>query len=472
MSQEPWKLSAAELAGAIRAGRLSSRAIVDAHLDRIATVNDAVNAVTRVFVDEARAAADAADARLAAGEPVGSLHGVPVTIKENIDVAGSPTTHGLVSLKDAVPEADAPAVGHLKAAGAIVIGRTNMPDYGLRWHTDNGLHGATLNPWNPSRTPGGSSGGEAAALATGMTPLGLGNDMGGSTRQPAICCGVAGLRPSTGRVSRTLSVDSADPPAFYEQVACVNGPMARRVADLRLALSVLQQPDPADPVWMPAAAAPEPEVLRVGLVIDPMMGSGNGVDEAVADATRRAGAALEDAGYAVEAVEAPLVAEAGEVIQRIGVAEIIGYLDDILDLMSPDAGAFLRNAARDDVPTLESYRDAIAERHRIAAVWSRLLDEYPLIVGPVSTMEAFPVGFDTESPETTWRVIRSLYFTEISNLVGLPSVAVPVSVTGGLPQGVQVIGRRFDDERCLDAAEAIERVADVETPIDPVSWRS
>lgn len=187
MSEQLWRWSARKLAEAIRGGVVSSREVVQAHLDRIDAVNGRVNAITVVLGEAVMAAADAADAATVRGAAVGPLHGVPVTVKENIDVAGSATTQGVVDLAHAIAEHDAPVVRHLKAAGAIVIGRTNMPDFGLRWHTDNDLHGPTLNPWDPKRTAGGSSGGEAAALATGMSPLGLGNDMGGSTRQPAIC---------------------------------------------------------------------------------------------------------------------------------------------------------------------------------------------------------------------------------------------------------------------------------------------
>ncbi len=204
MSTELWRWSAADLAQAIRTKQTSSREVVQAHLGRIAAVNDSIRAVTAVLDESALAAADAADRAVAAGEPLGPLHGVPITVKENIDLTGSANTEGAVALKDAVPPVDAPHVAQMKAAGAIPIGRTNLPDFGLRWHTDNELHGATRNPWNPARTPGGSSGGEAAALATGMTPLGMGNDYGGSLRWPSQCCGTAAIRPSLGRVPQSL----------------------------------------------------------------------------------------------------------------------------------------------------------------------------------------------------------------------------------------------------------------------------
>lgn len=200
MSTYLWQLSASSLAKAIREKKVSSQEVVQAHLDRMEAVNHKVNAVTVVLEKEDLRAASDADKKISTGENLGPLRGVPITVKEAIDVVGSATTFGVVDLKDSMPETDAPVVSHLKRAGAIPIGRTNLPDFGLRWHTNNDLRGATLNPWDPSRTPGGSSGGEAVAIATGMSPLGIGNDMGGSLRYPAQCCGITALRPSLGRV--------------------------------------------------------------------------------------------------------------------------------------------------------------------------------------------------------------------------------------------------------------------------------
>jgi len=193
---EIWQLSATELAQRIARRQLSSIEVVDAHLARINTVNPTLNAVVRVLADEARASAALADKRLAAGEMSGPLHGVPFTVKENIDMSGLPTTWGVPALAQAVVPTDAPVVERMLAAGAIPIGRTNLPDMALRIHTVSSLHGLTRNPWNPHRTAGGSSGGEASALASGMSPIGLGNDIGGSLRNPANACGIASIRPS------------------------------------------------------------------------------------------------------------------------------------------------------------------------------------------------------------------------------------------------------------------------------------
>src|SRR3954447_7052890 len=213
---ELWEQSAGELARAIASREVSSVEVVHAHLDRIEAVNSKVNAITRVLADEALQAAKEADRAVAEGGPLGALHGVPFTVKENIDVAGTATTQGLPAFADAIASVDAPAVARLRAVGAIPIARTNMPDMGLRVHTEAFLHGVTRNPFDGERTAGGSSGGEAVALATGMSPLGLGNDIGGSLRNPAYCCGIASLKPSSHRVPEAVAPPGAGgghPPA-------------------------------------------------------------------------------------------------------------------------------------------------------------------------------------------------------------------------------------------------------------------
>jgi amidase len=203
---ELWRMSATELAEAIRSRQASGREVVEAHLRRIEEVNPAVNAVTVVLREQALEAAEAADRAVASGRDLPPLHGMPFTVKENFDVVGSATTVGLKALAGAYPPVDAPVVVRMRAAGAIPIARTNCPAVTVRWHTDNELWGATINPWDRSRTPGASSGGEAAAIATGMSPLGLGNDGLGSLRWPAQCCGITALKPT---LREDLCLDAA-----------------------------------------------------------------------------------------------------------------------------------------------------------------------------------------------------------------------------------------------------------------------
>src|SRR4051794_11761603 len=244
-AMEIWELGAARQAAAIRTRELSSREVVTAHLERIQAVNPELNALRVVLAEQALAAAGEADRRT----PTGPLHGVPVAVKENIDVAGLATTWGVEALQGAIAPADAPVVANLRAAGAIVLVRGHMADFALRWHTDG-----VVNPRDAAATAGGSSGGEAAAVAAGMVPLAAANDFGGSLRFPAQCCGVAALRPSRGRVPDAGVIPAAET-ALSVQEFNVQGPIARSVEDLELALQVMSAPDPRDPFHVPGAHA-------------------------------------------------------------------------------------------------------------------------------------------------------------------------------------------------------------------------
>jgi amidase len=467
MEGELWRIGASDLAAAIRAKRVSSREVVEAHLARIAAVNPAVNAVTVVLAEQALATASAADNALARGADIGPLHGVPITVKENIDVAGSATTQGLVALKDAVPPLDAPHIVQLRAAGAIPMARTNMPDLGLRYYTDNALRGPTRNPWDSTRTAGGSSGGEAAALATGMTPLGMGNDLGGSLRWPSQCCGTTALRTTYGRVAQASSIPPEDS-TIVMQLMAVQGPMARHVRDLRLALSCMCGPDARDPRWTPAplSGSAPPSPVRVAVTIDP---AGEGVDPDVAAGVRKAAAALRDAGYAVEEVEPPMVAEARDLFAGLLVADLKTVLYPLLKpVASADAVRFL-DLVFSVVPEFDyvGYVSGFARRSAVARAWSVFMERYPLVLGPVVTAQPFAVGFDIAGAEQVAAIIRDFRLTGLVNLLGLPAAAVPVGVASGLPQGVQIIGRPYREDLCLDAAEAVEARLGVLTPIDP-----
>jgi amidase len=461
---ELWGLGAVELAAAIREKRVSSREVVRAHLDRIEAVGPRVNAVVRVLGDEALQAAGEADGRLARGEAAGPLHGVPITVKENVDVAGSPTTQGVVPFADAVPAVDAPAVAHLRAAGAIPIGRTNLPDFALRWHTDNAIHGATRNPWEASRTPGGSSGGEGAALATGMTPLGVGNDLGGSLRWPAQCNGICSLKPTFGRIPSATVMEPADSPVSIQLMA-VQGPMARHVADLRQAFEVMSQPSSRDPWYVPVPVAGQPAgPARVALVVDP---GGRRAAAQVAAGVRRAAGALGAAGYEVEEVEPPDVARAADAWVNMLGAELRVMWPLMSPFCSDDANRFM-GLFMEGVPAVEmaGYMQTFMTRQALARAWAEFQQTYPLVLAPIATEPPFLVGADLTA-DGIRTISAGMPMVVAVNLLGLPSVAVPVGVEDGLPQAVQVIGPRFGEHRCLAAAEAIEEACGILTPIDP-----
>ena len=250
MTDELWRWDAVALAEGIRTRKISSREAVTACVGRMRAVNPALNAVTCDLSAQALSAADLADAALARGDALGPLHGVPVTIKENVDQQGCATVNGVAAYKDVIATSDHPVVANWKKAGAVIIGRTNTPAFSLRWFTDNDLHGRTLNPFDPSVTPGGSSGGAAAAVAMGMGPIAHGTDYGGSIRHPAWACGVVGLRTTPGRVPSYKA--SAPNRVITNQMMSVQGPLTRNVRDARLALQVMSQGSPLDPQWTPA----------------------------------------------------------------------------------------------------------------------------------------------------------------------------------------------------------------------------
>ena len=461
-----WRLSAGELAGLIASRQASSREVIEAHLRRIAEVNPRVNAVTALLADDALRAGDDADRALAAGRAPGRFHGVPFTVKENIDLAGAATTLGLRALAGAMPAGDAPVVQRLRAAGGIPIGHTNCPTLTLRWHTDSELWGATVNPWDASVTPGASSGGEAAALATGMSPMGLGNDGLGSLRWPAQCCGIAVLKPTLGRIPEASSIEGV-PIAIGAQITTVQGPMARRVADVRAAFAVLAGPDRRDPWSVPAPlAGPEvPRPIRVALVSHPC---GDAVAPQVADGLARAAAALADAGYVVEEVEAPSIDVAARtLLQMLSTPDVHVMWQEAGAMLPEETHRFLRDfyAAAGDIDPVTTLR-SFGTRQTLLRAWSQFLDEYPLILGPVGTEPPFTAGRDLE-PGAVSRTIRSLRLTMAVNALGLPAVALPVGIGERLPQAVQLIGARYREDLCLQAAEALEERLGIITPIDP-----
>ncbi|MGZ6840372.1 MAG: amidase family protein [Frankiaceae bacterium] len=337
---------AGELAGMIAAGEATSAEVVDAHLARIEEVNPDVNAVTVTLADEARAAAAAVDRAVGAGAPLGPLAGVPFSVKENIDVAGSATTWGVAALSAQIAGADAPMVARLREAGAVPIARTNLPDFAFRWDTASGRAGRTRNPWDETRTPGGSSGGEAAALASGMTPFGLGNDLGGSLRLPAQMCGIAALRPSRGRVASGAVTQPWPEPISIQMTNC-QGPLARRVCDLRLALEIISAHDARDPRWVPAPlqGPPVDGPVRVAVVRDP---AGGGIDPHVRAGIDRAADWLADAGYEVVDAEPPQITETAATWFDVIWADVGALWPGMEPIAGPDEVAFVARCMTTD----------------------------------------------------------------------------------------------------------------------------
>lgn len=464
MSTQLWRMGASDLAITIRRGEVSSREVLEAHLERIADINPRVNAITRVLADAARASADEADHALRHGRAEGVLHGVPVTVKVNVDVDGSPTDDGMPVFAGTVPASDAPIIARLRAAGAIPFARTNMPDLGLRWHTASSLHGETVNPWNQELTPGGSSGGESVAIATGMSPLGIGNDIGGSVRWPSQCCGTSALRPTQGRLphyASTLPIEL--PPSF--QLLLTDGPIARHVRDLRVALAVCGGRSPYDPWSLTPVERSAASPLRVAYTLDP---AAQGCDASIVDGVRCAVELLRKQGCAVEEAEPVSISEAhdlwGSLLAtetRVAVAPVVG------SLLSPDAATVVHHlVANFSELDHAGQLAALANRTRVAREWEMFFERFDVLVGPVSCAPPFRVGDDLTADGMT-RILRAIRLVTACNLLGLPAAVVPVGTADGLPQCVQIIGGRFGDAACLTAAQIIEEGSPGIVPIDP-----
>ena len=454
-----WRRSASELAALIRSREVSSREVVAAHLARIEAVNGSINAVTRVLADSALAAADAADK----SEPVGALHGVPFTIKENIDLAGTPTTQGIPALAEAVSSVDAPVVERMKAAGAIALARTNMPEFGLRISTVNPLHGRTFNPWDEDRVAGGSSGGEGAALATGMSCIGLGNDIGGSLRNPAYCNGITSLKPSAGRIPHYMSMPPQDG-GMAIQAMLVEGPMARSVADLRLALTILAGHDIRDPVSVDAPLSGAPVPKRAVLVTEL---PGGPIEPATVAAIRDAGKALTAAGWQVSEGLPPEIEAINEIWGRTLAQDFVVNMPLMEMVITPELAVGLRQLFERFDPAAMPEALVSAERSRLSRVWSAYFAEHPVMIGP--TWTGLPFAHDVDlDPETGMALLTStLRFITPGNLLGIPSVCVPCGVAEGMPRGVQIYADRWREDVCLEAAEIVEAAMPPVCPIDP-----
>ena len=447
--------------------QITSREAVTAALQRLAQVNPDINAVVDVLAEKAFAAAAEADRAIARNDNVGPLHGVPVTIKINVDCAGSATTNGVAAFKDRIAETDSPCIANWRKAGAIIIGRTNVPCFSARYFTDNALYGRTLNPWDPTRTPGGSSGGAAAAVATGIGALAHGNDRAGSIRYPAYSCGVMGLRPTFGRVP-TFEQTAPNEPSLSTQLTNVQGPLARSIRDLRLGFASMTTRDPRDPWWQPpnSERRVQSHPIRVAMIARP-----NGVetDIAVAEAVRAAARSLDDAGYRIEEAQPPFFEEAARLFFTLIRTEEKLSTTRAIDTLGDDA---LRRArastmAYADELDFEGYVKAFARRATILREWLLFFEKYPLLLMPVSRERPFPIDFDQKGDAAVRRMLTAHHPMLAVSVLGLPGLSVPTGFVEGIPIGVQLVAARFNEELCLSAGEAIEVRQPVVTPISP-----
>jgi len=471
--------SALEIAAAVRAGERSARDVVEECLGAIEAREGDVHAFNLVLADEARAAADAVDAAVARGDDPGPLAGLPVALKDNLCTRGIPTTCSSRILEGWRPPYDATVVRRVVDAGGIPIGKTNLDEFAMGSSTENSAFGATRNPHDTARVPGGSSGGSAAAVASGFAPLGLGSDTGGSIRQPAALCGVVGMKPTYGRVSRYGLIAFA---SSLDQI----GPFATSVTDAALLLEAIWGPDACDSTSIPSpptAVLPElddgVEGLRIGVVEE--LTDAQGVDGDVVSSVERAAGALTDAGAKVERVSVPSAVYGLSAYYLIAPAEASSNLarydgvryglrvdgPDVatMNAQTRDAGFGAEVKRRIMLGTYAlsaGYYDAYygqAQRVRTLIIrdFARAYERFDALIGPTSPTTAFPLGAKTDDP-------LAMYLNDVctipSNLAGHPAVSVPFGTgSDGLPIGVQVLADALAEPVMFRVARAIELAA-------------
>ncbi len=455
-----WQWSALETAAAIRSGAISAVEVVQVHVARMRAVNPKLNAVVVDLSEEALKAAKAADKAETKGIKLGMLHGVPITIKENVDYEGRPNPNGVPAQMNIIAPSDAPVVRNLKKAGAIVIGLTNTPEFSFRGFTDNPLHGLTLNPWDPDITCGGSSGGAGVAVAAGIGTIAHGNDIGGSLRWPAHCNGVATIKPTQGRVPAYNQSAAMERPMLAHLMSA-QGPLARSVGDLRIALEAMSQRDPRDPWWV-AAPLLGPKTKRPIKVAFAKLPADMDVDPSVHAALRQAADYLERSGYRVSEVEVPDINGVWQTWCDIITNETVVMQEAaMLKVTSVDFHtAWNGIKAKANTLDLQGWMRATAARSAHIRAWQLFFEDYPVVLAPTTVKPTPRPREDTISPERVreifWNDIR---FISAINVLGLPVAVVPVTLHEGKPIGVQLIAGRYREDLALDAAAAIEKRA-------------
>ncbi|WP_419899692.1 amidase family protein [Roseomonas sp. USHLN139] len=462
---ELWRLTASEVAAKVAAKAVSAREVAQDALARLAAVNPAINAVVQEMPEQALAAAEAVDAAIARGEPLGPLAGVPVTVKVNVDQAGFATTNGLRLQADLVAKEDNPVVANLKKAGAVIIGRTNTPAFSLRWFTRNSLHGHTKNPRNPALTPGGSSGGAGAAVAAGIGAIGHGTDIGGSIRYPAYACGIHGLRPTLGRIPAWNP--SGPERAIGAQLMAVSGPLARSIADIRLSLAAMAAEDVRDPWWVPAPLEGPAAPKRAALCIRP---EGLATTPEVERALRDAALRLQERGWTIVETPCPPLREPARLQAMLWLAESRRGLNSALAKEAdPDASfVFAQMERLCSAPDLNQFQDALQARAGFTRQWQMFLKNYPVVLLPVCSELPFADLLDVESPEAFDRVIEAQLVQVGLPLMGLPGLTVAMGEAEGRPTGVQLIAGRYREDLLIEAGAVIEAAGPAVVPCDPV----
>jgi Asp-tRNA(Asn)/Glu-tRNA(Gln) amidotransferase A subunit family amidase len=454
-------LPAVEIARRIREKKISPVQVADAHLAKIERLNPKLNAFVHADPERVRREAHIAESAVMHGASLGPLHGVPVSIKSSVDVVGLRCEAGSRLRAGRVPEVDAPLVARLKQAGAIVLGVTNTPEMLMAWETDNLLYGRTNSPWDLDRTAGGSSGGEAAAIASGMSAGGVGSDGGGSIRVPAHFNGICGLKPTPGRIPSTGHYPESGGPFALLGVV---GPMARTVADLKVLFEVMQGPDDGDPCSAPVAVQrrndAEIKRLKIGYFEDD---GRTPVTTEIRVAVRTAGDALTRAGFQVEPFRPEGLDEARDIWRKFFVkvgGDLIGPMFNGREGdLSPTLKQFLEMSRREPALTGDALLQAWFARDNLRTRFVAQMRRYPILLCPAAAIPAFRHGERNWTVEgKTVEYFDAWSYTTWFNLLGNPAAVVPVSHSDdGLPIGMQIVGRPWQEEDVLSIAAVLER---------------
>jgi Asp-tRNA(Asn)/Glu-tRNA(Gln) amidotransferase A subunit family amidase len=451
------------MAEQVRAGEISPVELVEAHLARIERLNPKLNAFVSVDAERARARAKVAEAAVSAQggkNALGSLHGVPISIKSSVDVAGLPCECGSILRKGSVPDTDAPVVARLRGAGAIILGNTNVPELLMAYETDNLLYGRTNSPWDLARTPGGSSGGESAAIAAGCSAGGVGGDGGGSIRVPAHFAGICGLKPSPGRIPSTGNFPGSAGPFAYLGVL---GPMARTVRDVERLFEVMAGPDLGDPYSAPVPVRRwrDDEVTRLRVAYFEDDGSSPVTPETAA-AVRNAANVLREQGFEVQPWRPENLDRIWQywwnLFGRAGQMAFSPILDGQDERISPVLRDFRARVAADGPLGANELLNTLLGRDVLRNAFLAKMEKFPILLCPVCAVPAFRHG------EREWSVagrkieyMKAMAYSQWFNLLGSPAMAVPVGKSPeGLPIGVQIVGRPWEEEAVLAVAAKIE----------------
>lgn len=457
---DPTLLPVSEMARQIRERKISPVELAEAHLAKIARLNPQLNAFVHLDPERVRQQALESEAELTSGRTLGPLHGIPISIKSSVDVQGLKCEAGTRLRAGTIAAKDAPLVRRLRRAGAIVLGVTNTPELLMAWETDNALYGRTNNPWDLDRTPGGSSGGESAAIASGMSAGGIGSDAGGSIRVPAHFSGICGLKPTPGRVPSTGHYPPSGGP--FSLIGVV-GPMARTVDDLKLLFDAVQGPDDGDacaaPVPLRWPSAAETKSLKIGFFEDD---GRTPVDPEIRQAVHTAAEALGRAGFSVEPFR-PSGLEEARILWRIFFVKICGMvIDPMFKGREPDQSPvlkqFLEWSGAEAELTADSLLNAWIRRDTVRSEFLAQMSRYPILICPPAAVPAFRHG------ERNWTIDKKTVhyldawsYTEWFNLLGNPAAVVPISQSSdGLPIGVQIVGRPWEEEQVLAVAAAVK----------------